>query len=360
MIGRVKQVLLRGDTDKKVFAQISEDITEANRKSLTLYAIVATIGMAGMTLITFFSEELAENRPVYAAIALVCALLGLASSLCRKEHPLPVYICVYAFMAILYAFGIAMGTLVNPDIISVSFPVLLFAVPMFFTDIPLRMIIASLLSILCYCLLARQTQSEWIYVNNLLSILPYGAASIVLSSFMMCIKVHRYALDYENKFLIESDQLTGMLNRRCYEQHLQLLRGGEIPAGMTVCAFDINGLKMVNDNLGHYAGDELIRGAADCIEGVCGKYGRCYRTGGDEFMALLEGTGLPVEELKEKLILRCSCFKGSYVSGLSISVGIIRAMGGENIDELVRQADQLMYDDKKHFYESAGRDRRKS
>ena len=50
---------------------------------------------------------------------------------------------------------------------------------------------------------------------------------------------------------------------------------------------DVNGLKYINDNLGHAAGDELIKGAASCLDNAFSKYGTVYRMGGDEFSAIL-------------------------------------------------------------------------
>ncbi|MBR5705734.1 MAG: diguanylate cyclase, partial [Deltaproteobacteria bacterium] len=61
---------------------------------------------------------------------------------------------------------------------------------------------------------------------------------------------------------------------------------GAPPEDLAVFSIDVNGLKTVNDSLGHDAGDELIRGAADCISAAFGQTGKCYRTGGDEFVVL--------------------------------------------------------------------------
>ena len=52
-------------------------------------------------------------------------------------------------------------------------------------------------------------------------------------------------------------------------------------------SLDVNGLKTINDTQGHAAGDELIKAAASCMKKCIGSYGRVYRTGGDEFIALI-------------------------------------------------------------------------
>ena len=88
----------------------------------------------------------------------------------------------------------------------------------------------------------------------------------------------------EQRILITVDPLTGILNRYAYEKALS--RMNEIKEDFVVFSIDINGLKRTNDSFGHQAGDELICGAANVISEVFNKYENCYRTGGDEFIAL--------------------------------------------------------------------------
>ena len=125
-----------------------------------------------------------------------------------------------------------------------------------------------------------------------------------------------------------------------------------------VCAFDVNGLKSVNDNLGHRAGDELIVGAADCIQAVFGHYGACYRIGGDECMALLTGPCPTPEELQDKLAERTHCWHGQLVSGMSISMGAVPYSSGAELSQMLQDADARMYAAKEEYYRKSGVDRR--
>ena len=68
-------------------------------------------------------------------------------------------------------------------------------------------------------------------------------------------------------------------------QEMEVLQSKAEPR--SYLAVDINGLKEVNDTFGHEAGDQLIIGAANCIERAFGDYGKVFRTGGDEFIVLL-------------------------------------------------------------------------
>lgn len=84
-----------------------------------------------------------------------------------------------------------------------------------------------------------------------------------------------------------TDELTRLYNRRMYEEELDLITEKNDVEDLVVVAMDVNGLKKANDTLGHKAGDELIIGASDCMRKSFVAVGKVYRTGGDEFMALL-------------------------------------------------------------------------
>lgn len=123
---------------------------------------------------------------------------------------------------------------------------------------------------------------------------------------------------------------------------------------------DINGLKAVNDSIGHEAGDELICGAADCIEAALGKCGRVFRIGGDEFAVFAT---MPCEQVESALMdlkQKTKEWSGEKVKRLSLSVGYALAQGHEGvpIEQLVKEADKGMYKQKKEYYQETGRDRR--
>ena len=124
---------------------------------------------------------------------------------------------------------------------------------------------------------------------------------------------------------------------------------------------DINGLKQVNDTYGHLAGDELIIGAANCIQTSMGKFGRIYRTGGDEFVALLECSKNQLNDMLKTFEHITGNWKGTYPSALFVSKGIVVCKEHEdmNFQEMKELADKLMYKDKDEYYRSTGKIRRK-
>ncbi len=166
---------------------------------------------------------------------------------------------------------------------------------------------------------------------------------------------------HEQQILITTDALTGVLSRHAYADALRRLDAGKLPEDLTVFSIDINGLKQVNDNQGHEAGDELICGAADCIMSVFEPWGNCYRTGGDEFIVLARMRHSQGAEILTALACKAREWRGNKVSRLSLSAGCAcasdhPALGAE---KLVGVADQAMYATKAAYYRSEGIDRRR-
>ena len=105
----------------------------------------------------------------------------------------------------------------------------------------------------------------------------------------------------EIEFLSYHDQLTGLYNRRFYEEELKRL-DTERNLPMTIVMGDVNGLKLINDSFGHVMGDELLKKVAEVIKKGCRTDDIIARLGGDEFVILLPKT----DALKQRKSLNVS------------------------------------------------------
>lgn len=162
------------------------------------------------------------------------------------------------------------------------------------------------------------------------------------------------------KVQIDTDALTGLHSRYAYSHALSAYDTGALPDDLVVFIIDINGLKQVNDSMGHDAGDELIIGASTCIRDVMSQVDRCYRTGGDEFVIFANLSKDDAAELKQKLSREAASWHGKTVQSLSLSIGHALAADhpGFSAEQLVREADMAMYAAKAEYYNKEGQNRR--
>ena len=194
-----------------------------------------------------------------------------------------------------------------------------------------------------------------------------GYLAFTLGAILMFIHLSEFTQqasdDYieAQKIRITTDALTGVSSRHAYSAALDELNQKEILSPDFVAfSIDINELKHVNDTLGHEAGDELICGAADCIQKVMGAGIPCYRTGGDEFVVLAE---MPREMIEQKLSAlehELNHWSGEKVKELHLAVGYAVASDYDHIsvEKLVSEADLAMYEAKTAYYKSIGKERR--
>ena len=137
------------------------------------------------------------------------------------------------------------------------------------------------------------------------------------------------------------DHLTGALRRRrgldALEHELERTR--RTGDTLTVAFVDIDGLKRVNDEQGHAAGDAVLRVAVESLSRLLRPYDSVMRFGGDEFVCVLSGDRLShlrerFEEVAAEMAKRCE--------GTSITVGFAEAIDGETPQDLIVRADQAM------------------
>jgi len=152
-------------------------------------------------------------------------------------------------------------------------------------------------------------------------------------------------------YLSYHDLLTGLYNRRFYEEELKRLdTKRNFP--LTLVMADVNGLKLINDSFGHALGDELLKKAAEVIKKGCRADDIIARLGGDEFIIILPKTDAFEAE---KIIKRIKDLASNEKIGsieISISFGYeTKHYGEENIQEIFKDTEDYMY--RKKLYESS-------
>jgi len=138
------------------------------------------------------------------------------------------------------------------------------------------------------------------------------------------------------------DILTGLYNRAFFTEELQRFAKGRM-FPLSIVMADINGLKTVNDSLGHEAGDHLIRLAARIILEAFRAEDIVARIGGDEFAVLLPSTAVTVAEEAVERLKNCPELCNGQVS---IAFGIASAASKDQLEEALKVSDERMYQDK--------------
>jgi diguanylate cyclase (GGDEF)-like protein len=170
-------------------------------------------------------------------------------------------------------------------------------------------------------------------------------------------------MEEEIRTLAVTDQLTGLYNRRGFialsEQQLKIAERTE--SRLLLLFADLDGVKWINDTLGHLKGDEALIGTADILKRVFREADIVARVGGDEFAVLALGTSIEYpdilkDRLKQQIDLYNSLEKRDYI--LSLSIGIVDSdpKSPVSIDDLMSRADERMYENKRgKCHESASR-----
>ena len=176
---------------------------------------------------------------------------------------------------------------------------------------------------------------------------------LTLASCLLVLMLSRVLKEkYEKEKYIytsNTDELTKCLNRRAYEVDKQKLN---LDGEWAYISLDLNSLKKANDTLGHSAGDELICAAANCMKFAFASYGKIYRIGGDEFVALLTQSVTDLESILQVFDSSIQDWHGKYSNSISVSYGVVKSteQDFDSIHSVSKLADERMYKSKYEHY----------
>jgi diguanylate cyclase (GGDEF)-like protein len=172
---------------------------------------------------------------------------------------------------------------------------------------------------------------------------------ISLTAFFLSSEIANNDMMERLEYMSNIDLLTGVKNRNSMnarvDWHVAKKQTVKVPFGIVFA--DLNGLKTCNDEMGHNAGDVLLKNAANLLKEVFSKY-EVYRAGGDEFVVIVPDCEKAefekyVKELREK---------SAYGSEVCFAIGSYWTDDTAKLREAMHLADEAMYADKDNFYKN--------
>ena len=336
---------------------------------LSFIALSVAVALEILMLVyTFFNSEmygpyLTRYRVFYLSLMTVAAIAIVLSCLVKKDvtkrfkilNYLSPFYAVFLFgwaLAVTYSDYSVTGV-VDPTVFmtfSLIVPLSVFLYPAVYA---LIVAVANTAMIVLSASAAKDGPGQMI---NLTIFIIF---QVVLGITFLRLKVKLAERIVEEQDNAGIDVMTGFLNRRSYEEDLNDYLTAPVPDDLTYITIDINGLKGINDQYGHDAGDKLIVGVAQCIEGCFGNSGKTYRIGGDEYVVILPSAPENMDAVLNAFEERMRTWSENNGLRLTASFGCVFAseLPGEGITAIAKAADAKMYENKNLYYQMSKNDK---
>jgi diguanylate cyclase (GGDEF)-like protein len=191
-------------------------------------------------------------------------------------------------------------------------------------------------------------ETRWAQIEGTISLTSNGDVQSECRAVVSDITV-RKRVEEKLQYLGTHDALTGVYNRAYFEEEFDRLKRGRGFFPVSVVMVDVDGMKAINDSLGHAAGDALLQAAAVVLASAFRSEDVVARIGGDEFAVLLPASDRATAEKVVTRVRKALSMQNSNVRDrflLSLSIGMASGEKGCSLSEVLREADENMYREK--------------
>lgn len=347
--------LVREEVDRKnrYFREAETEIAENNLRlmkvlSLVTAAILLLFFALTPVIIPGWTITL-QHALMLPASLLLCAGAELGRR--KKVRPRTATGMCLLFEVVLFVFIILIDVFQAPNVPASFFPLLCVALPTLFI-LPFWMSYSLMLVFeAVFIMTAVVFKLPDVGRYDILNALAGAAFSVAVAQTVMHLRLQDYDVRMRYEQLSTQDTLSGILNKKAAVEAVERYLHGH--ASHTTCALlilDIDDFKLVNDRLGHYTGDILLRAIGELLGETFRSTDVIGRFGGDEFLVLVKNTAdRNVLEAKcrtiQERLSRSAALEGDL--HVTCSIGGVLA-DGQNMsyEELFRQADGALYDAK--------------
>ena len=340
---------------REQFKSIRIPVAEDNRRLLMAWSIYAALFWIMSLFMSLKSEAYAACRIVYSS-SLVCDFITfITATVFVKRFPQILSFITRFFEISILCAGVGIA-LCQPDVRTVTMIAFGLIVPTTMIDRTITDMIMEIGTIILYMTVGSSIIRSDIFSWGLTNLIIFSSAGVMIGHVINKSRFERYLYAESAKKLADVqmryayyDQLTGLRNRRAYSEELNVMEKSRDDNFCIVMA-DLNGLKKMNDTLGHAAGDELIIYAAKCLNDTFPGENKVYRIGGDEFCVITKGNTIETLRRLMEMDKNAKELKGEYINGVSISYGVASNQESSDVHSVVKIADKRMYDNKREFH----------
>lgn len=357
MVKKIFDFLITGNVSDEHYAIAKDDMYNNNVMMLRVLSAIATIIFVVCAVMGGLVPNMHSKMSTYV-VGMIFSLAILASAFfieSRKIHMISM--CILDVM--LLSVGLLITLVSAPQQLTVTLIPVALLVPLFFDVKPCVFLTVVGVADLIYLIFAPIVKPADILALDIVDVLAFSVAGIVIGTVITRVKVERYVYASKIRKIALQDGLTECFNRKAYCDDTSNL-STEYPKDFVYISMDVNGLKIINDTYGHEAGDEIIFGSSECMLKCFSKYGKTYRTGGDEFTVIMNIGDEKIENIIDRFNNEVVNWRGKIVDSITVSYGYAQAseIQGLSIEEVAALADVRMYENKTAFYRKKGVDRR--
>ena len=337
---KIKSFMYFIGLSKKDYEIIKPNIATYNRVMLGLFLYLASILMCGLLILSYILPTIFPNNIIYLGTLIFSLLILIISNKIDKTSYKATQILIYITISLFLIYSILTDTIFHPNQVSVTFIVMLVFLPILFIDRPIRCLGFSIGFTILFIILDYMVKPDNIVSIDILNVILYCLLGIVSGYITDNIKVNNFLLENKLQKLGITDILTQTRNRNAFELDIKHI-ADQCQKSLTFIYIDVNGLHEINNELGHQAGDDMLKYVANQLNDIF-YMEPIYRIGGDEFVVFVA----------EVAILQKLHQLNKHILSAHYHIAIGYSFMDEDIDinQMIKIAEKKMYKDKKHYY----------